>query len=109
MRLDNVRVPRDWMMMKHQKVTPEGYYIKNKRANDKIQYSTMLSIRAGLVIGAGYKLAQGVTIATRYGAVRQQGFVDAAANNRLARENAILDYQTHQVGAALFTSCLIDC
>ena len=33
---------------------------------------TMLSIRAGLVMGAGYRLAQGATIAVRYSCVRHQ-------------------------------------
>mgnify|MGYP000305816698 CR=1 FL=1 len=72
-----MRIPRGWMLMKNQWVTKEGEYVKNpKTKNSKMQYSTMLSIRSGLVMGAGYRLAQGVTVAVRYSCVREQGFRD---------------------------------
>ena len=47
---------------------------------------------------AGYKLAQGVTIAIRYSCVRHQGFVDtkAVTANRLAPETPIIDYMTQR-------------
>lgn len=62
-----------------------------------IRYGTMLSIRAGLVMGAGYRLAQGVTIAVRYSCVRLQGFVETSASgNRFAPERAVMDYQNQQ-------------
>eukprot|EP00211_Chloroparvula_japonica_P003585 CAMPEP_0119121714 /NCGR_PEP_ID=MMETSP1310-20130426/2214_1 /TAXON_ID=464262 /ORGANISM="Genus nov. species nov., Strain RCC2339" /LENGTH=720 /DNA_ID=CAMNT_0007111291 /DNA_START=106 /DNA_END=2268 /DNA_ORIENTATION=+ len=98
LRLTDVRIPRDWMMMKHQQVTPEGKYVRNPKSNSKIAYATMLSIRSGMVASAGYRLAQAVTIAVRYACVRHQGFADPVntPQGRLSAENPILDYQTHQ-------------
>lgn len=81
LRLTNVRIPRTWLLMKNQEVTQEGIYKKRTKKgakSDKAQYLTMLSIRAGLVAGAGYRLAQGATIATRYSCVRHQGFKDTS-------------------------------
>lgn len=88
LRLTNVRIPRSWMMAKNAQVTPEGEYVKKvRKGGDKLTYTTMLQIRAGLVMGAGARLAQGVTIATRYSCVRQQGFKDTSSTSRLAEEN----------------------
>jgi hypothetical protein len=117
LRIRNVRIPRTWLLMKNQQVlegTPrqpsrqriaspavvasaslfpecaDGTYVKTKRAAEsKLQYGTMLSIRAGLVMGAGFKLAQGATIVTRYSLVRQQGFIGSTT-----AERQVLDYQT---------------
>lgn len=96
MRLNEISIPRNWMLMKNQKVTKKGEYVKKTKgeSSDKIQYSTMLSIRAALVIGAGYKLATGVCIAARYSVVRQQGFKDTEnVATRFDSELSILDYQ----------------
>lgn len=82
--------------MKNQEVTVDGKYIKRSK-EDKIQYTTMLSIRTALVITAGYKLAQGVTIASRYSCVRHQGFIDTEGVKKsdfTAPERPIIDYQT---------------
>lgn len=55
LRLTNVRIPRTWLLAKNQVVHPDGRYEKNeKTANSKIQYTTMLTIRSGLVMSAGY-------------------------------------------------------
>jgi len=118
LRLRDVRIPRDWMLMRNQEVTAEGAYVKKGGAKKKkqqqgddaaagkdaappaknvSQYSTMLAIRAGLVQGAGYRLAQGVAIATRYSCVRQQGFVDTAGpQDRTAPERVVMDYQNQR-------------
>lgn len=82
--------------MKNQEVTEDGEYIKHSKG-DKIQYSTMLSIRTALVITAGYKLAQGVTIVSRYSCVRHQGFYQPDQVEKVdysAPERPIIDYQT---------------
>jgi len=96
LRLTNVRIPRKWLLMKNQEVTEDGVYkkrVKKGGGSDKSQYLTMLRIRAGLVISAGFRLAQGVTIATRYSCVRQQGFADTSAEgNRHAQEMTVMDY-----------------
>lgn len=44
-----------------------------------MHYATMMQARGHMVRGAGGKLAIAVTIATRYSAVRRQGFVDPSA------------------------------
>ena len=105
LRLQDVPIPRTWMMMKNQHVTADGRYVKSERAKSelgaKMMYSTMLTIRAGLVMSAGYKLMQGVTVVTRYSAVRQQGFVDTAGESRrLGDELTVLDHQ-HQLHVAM--------
>ena len=95
--MTNVRIPRDWMLNKNQTVHPDGTYEKSKKTeNAKLQYSTMLTIRTGLVMGAGYRLAQGVTIASRYSCVRRQGFEDTASTSRDAPELQIIEYQNQQ-------------
>ena len=99
MRLKNVRIPRGWMLMKNQKVDPEGNYTRRNTGKDgkgKMQYSTMLMIRAGLVMSAGYKLMQGVVIVTRYSCVRQQGFKSNEDAKRMSSEHSILNYQNQQ-------------
>lgn len=54
-------------------------------------------------MGAGYRLAQGVTIAVRYSCVRHQGFKQsqdpeaAARFGRFQPERPILDYQVQQL------------
>ena len=95
LRFNHVRIPREWMLAKNQTVEADGTYRKNpKTENSKAQYTTMLTIRSGLVMSAGYRLAQGVTIAARYSCVRRQGFIDttAAANDFSSPENQIIDY-----------------
>lgn len=97
LRLTNVRIPRGWMLSKNQTVAEDGTYEKNKKTeNSKVQYLTMLTIRSGLVMSAGYRLGQAVTIATRYSCVRRQGFVDTASTSRNAEENQIIEYQNQQ-------------
>jgi acyl-CoA oxidase len=97
LRLTNVRIPRAWMLCKNQVVHPDGTYEKSQKTqNSKMQYSTMLTIRTGLVMGAGYRLAQGVTIAARYSCVRRQGFEDTSSTSRDAPELQIIEYQNQQ-------------
>uniref|UniRef100_A0A6S8AL55 acyl-CoA oxidase n=1 Tax=Aplanochytrium stocchinoi TaxID=215587 RepID=A0A6S8AL55_9STRA len=96
LRLFNVHIPRNWMLMKNQQVLEDGSYVKEDK-NSKAQYGTMLSIRAGLVMGAGYRLAQGVTIAVRYSCVRHQGFTNTQGeSNRANPEHPIIHYQNQQ-------------
>eukprot|EP00026_Physarum_polycephalum_P003922 Phypoly_transcript_03939.p1 GENE.Phypoly_transcript_03939~~Phypoly_transcript_03939.p1 ORF type:complete len:698 (+),score=115.87 Phypoly_transcript_03939:174-2267(+) len=99
MRLDNVRIPLEYMLNKYQQVTPEGKYIKSKakQENSKLHYSTMMSARGGMIKGAGGALAKAVTIAIRYSLVRTQGYVDTkAVSSYLADEVSIIDYQVQR-------------
>ncbi|KAI8376969.1 acyl-CoA dehydrogenase/oxidase C-terminal [Blakeslea trispora] len=67
---DHVRIPRDNMLMKFAKVTPEGKYLPP--VHDKLSYGSMVKLRVDIVEGAGWSLAQAVTIAIRYCTVRRQ-------------------------------------
>lgn len=71
LRVHNVRIPRSQMMMRNSKVTREGKYEPAKNA--KMNYSTMVAIRANIVRNAGFALGQALTIAIRYSMVRLQG------------------------------------
>jgi acyl-CoA oxidase len=97
MRLTQVRIPREFMLARFQQVTPDGKYIKTRQSGtDNIQYSTMVVTRVSMVAGAGAALAKAVTIATRYSAIRTQGFVDIRSSAHMAPERTILDYQTQR-------------
>lgn len=69
---DNVRIPRNNLLMRNSRVLKDGTYIKP--AHDKVAYLTMLFARGLIAEGSGFKLAQAATIATRYSVVREQGF-----------------------------------
>ncbi|KAF9998566.1 Peroxisomal acyl-coenzyme A oxidase 1 [Entomortierella chlamydospora] len=71
MRVTKVRIPRDQMMMRNSKVTREGKYIPAKNA--KMNYSTMVAIRASIIKNAGFSLGQALTVAIRYSMIREQG------------------------------------
>ncbi|KAG0248164.1 hypothetical protein BG011_000410, partial [Mortierella polycephala] len=71
MRVSKVRIPRQQMMMRNSSVTREGQYVPAKNA--KMNYSTMVAIRANIVKNAGFALGQALTVAIRYSMVRVQG------------------------------------
>jgi len=77
MRLLGVRIPRQNLLDRYQHVTRDGQYVKvtEAAANVPTHYSSMLLTRASWVQLAGGQLAKACTIAVRYSAVRQQGFV----------------------------------
>ncbi|MFO0515361.1 MAG: acyl-CoA dehydrogenase, partial [bacterium] len=74
--LDNVRVPREYMLNKFKNVTKEGVFEVQKDIDPRVVYMTMISTRAMMVMTAGARLAQSATIAVRYSLVRKQGFID---------------------------------
>eukprot|EP01125_Pyxidicula_operculata_P014747 TRINITY_DN494_c0_g3_i1.p1 TRINITY_DN494_c0_g3~~TRINITY_DN494_c0_g3_i1.p1 ORF type:complete len:482 (-),score=120.82 TRINITY_DN494_c0_g3_i1:88-1533(-) len=99
LRLDNVRVPRENMLSKYQQVDEDGNYVKaakEGKGNDKLHYATMMFARGGLVMMASGHLAKAVTIATRYSAVRKQGFEDTKSSSFRAPEKQIIDHQVQQ-------------
>jgi len=71
LQLDNVRIPRDQMLMKYSKVAPDGTYSKPPTA--KIAYGTMVQVRSGIVLHTAKALSRAITIAIRYSVVRRQG------------------------------------
>ncbi|CDQ73832.1 unnamed protein product [Oncorhynchus mykiss] len=70
LKLENVRIPRDHMLMKYAKVEADGTYVKPPSA--KLTYGTMVFIRSMIVGEAGHALAKSCTIAIRYSSVRHQ-------------------------------------
>eukprot|EP00061_Rhincodon_typus_P008919 g31971.t1 len=70
LKLENVRVPRENMLMRYAKVMPDGTYMKPP--SDKLTYGTMVFIRSMIVGDSARALSQACTIAIRYSAVRHQ-------------------------------------
>ncbi|XP_064597795.1 peroxisomal acyl-coenzyme A oxidase 1-like [Liolophura sinensis] len=89
LKLDNVRVPRLNMLMKHAVVEKDGTF--RKLAYDKLTYGSMMLIRSYIVYDMARSLQQACTIAIRYSAVRRQSKI-----NPQEREPQVLDFQTQQ-------------
>ncbi|KAK7929885.1 hypothetical protein WMY93_006280 [Mugilogobius chulae] len=89
LKLDNVRIPRENMLMKYAKVEPDGRYVKPPSA--KLTYGTMVFIRSLIVGHSALFLSKACTIAIRYSAVRHQSEIRSGEP-----EPQILDYQTQQ-------------
>lgn len=96
LRMKKVHVPLTCMLAKRAHVTEEGKYVKHGKqkaaGEDKTAYMTMMSARTTMCGGASGALSKACTIATRYAAVRQQGFRDASEQE----EVTILDYKFTQ-------------
>ncbi|KAJ4945039.1 hypothetical protein JOQ06_013578 [Pogonophryne albipinna] len=89
LKLENVRLPRDNMLMKYAKVEPDGTYLKPPSA--KLTYGTMVFIRSLIVGESARALSKASIIAIRYSSVRHQSEIRAGEP-----EPQILDYQTQQ-------------
>jgi len=89
LKMNNVRIPRENMLMGHAKVDADGTYTEPPHA--RLSYGTMTLIRTGIVSSSADCLSRAVTIATRYSAVRRQ--TPAKPNGP---EIKILDYITQQ-------------
>jgi acyl-CoA oxidase len=88
LKLTNVKIPRENMLMKFAKVSKDGEF--EKRGNEKVSFATMLTIRTRIPIICYYALSKAVTIATRYSLIRKQFKNDAG------KEIQIFDYQLQQ-------------
>lgn len=87
---DQVRIPREQMLMKNAKVLQDGTYVKSP--GDKLTYGTMIFVRVALIKGvAAAYLSKAVTIATRYSAVRKQSELRPGEP-----EPIIMEYKTQQ-------------
>ncbi|XP_037968819.2 probable peroxisomal acyl-coenzyme A oxidase 1 [Plutella xylostella] len=86
---ENVRIPREHMLMKNSKVLEDGTYVNSP--SSKLTYGTMMFVRVVLVNDMCNYMAKAVTIATRYSAVRRQS--QPKPNEP---EPQILDYLTQQ-------------
>lgn len=89
LKLENVRIPRENMLMKYAKVEPDGTYVQPP--STKLTYSTMVFIRSMIVTMSARALAKSCTIAIRYSVVRHQSEIRAGEP-----EPQILDYKTQQ-------------
>lgn len=96
LKLSRVRIPRDQMLMQYAKLDKEGNYTKPPHA--KIAYGTMIFVRAGMVDDAFRGLSKAVTIATRYSAVRRQGYGMGTSkkDEKATKEWKVLDYGLQQ-------------
>ncbi|KAF9946236.1 Acyl-coenzyme A oxidase (Acyl-CoA oxidase) [Mortierella alpina] len=89
-RFNNVRIPRENMLMRFSQVSREGVY--SKPIHPKLAYGGMTAVRTTLINHSALSMARAVTIATRYCAVRRQGNVDLATD----LETQVLDYPAVQ-------------
>lgn len=86
---ENVRIPREHMLMKNSEVLEDGSYIRS--ANEKLAYGGMTFVRVSILQNVATQLAKACTIAIRYSAVRRQSEMKAGEP-----EPQILDYKTQQ-------------
>ena len=91
----NVKVPHIAMLSRFSHVDPNtSKYVKP--SNPSLIYGTLTYIRSTIVLQAGAVLARGVTIATRYCAIRRQ-FQDRDAEAWETGENQVLNYTMVQI------------
>ncbi|TGJ80265.1 hypothetical protein E0Z10_g8505 [Xylaria hypoxylon] len=87
---NHIKIPHINMLSRFSGVDPAtGTYIRP--ANPVLIYGTLTYIRSMIVFQSGSTLARGVTIATRYCAVRRQ-FQDRDTPEGALGENQVLDY-----------------
>ena len=92
--LNQVKIPHVNMLAKFSSVDPEtNKYVKPASAS--LVYGTLTWVRSTIVLQSGGVLARGVTIATRYAAVRRQ-FQDRDAKEWESGENQVLNYVGRQ-------------
>ncbi len=92
--IQNVRIPRENMLAKYNRITKDGKLEAVQKVDLKVTYFTMISTRVTMIIVSAARLAQASTIAIRYSAVRTQGFVDNSQGvSYNSRENHIIDYR----------------
>lgn len=88
--LNNVKVPHVNMLARFSRVDPEtSKYIRPP--TPALVYGTLTYVRSTIVLDSGSVLARGVTIATRYCAIRKQ-FQDLDAKASDVGENQVLNY-----------------
>lgn len=86
---EQVRIPRENMLMKNNQVLQDGTYVK--APSSKLTYGTMIFVRVVIVQDAANYLKKACTIATRYSAVRHQSQIKEGEP-----EPQIIDYVTQQ-------------
>ncbi|RMY66751.1 hypothetical protein D0863_08243 [Hortaea werneckii] len=92
---NKVKVPHINMLARFSSIDPKTNKYQ-RPASPSLVYGTLTWVRSTIVMQAGGVLARGVTIATRYCAVRRQ-FQDRDAPEWEKGENQVLNYTTVQV------------
>ena len=93
--LNKVKIPHINMLARFSGIDPKtSKYLRP--ANPSLIYGTLTFIRSHIVLNSGSTLARGVTIATRYCAVRRQ-FQDRDAPSGEVGENPVLNYKMVQI------------
>ncbi|XP_069100899.1 peroxisomal acyl-coenzyme A oxidase 1-like [Argopecten irradians] len=87
--LNNVRIPRENMLMKNAQVTRTGKFLTS--GPSKANYATMIYVRVMICSWSFGALAAASTAAIRYSSVRRQSTLSPGTE-----ESQILDYQTQQ-------------
>jgi len=87
-RFNNVRIPRENMLMRYVKVSKKGEY--KKRGDDRVGYAIMMQVRDMLSHTAWRMLSLATIIAVRYSLVRTQFQNDEGV------ERKVMDYQLQQ-------------
>jgi len=87
--LNNVRVPRDHMLMKNAKVTRQGKF--SQLSGNKANYATMILVRVKIVQWSHETLRHASCVAVRYSATRRQTTLKPGDP-----EQQVLDFQTQQ-------------
>ncbi|KAI1004122.1 Acyl-coenzyme A oxidase [Podosphaera aphanis] len=93
----NHRIPRANLLMRHARVSKEGIYDAHP-LRLKLLYGGMLSGRVHIIETSASQLAQALTIAVRYSAVREQGNSISPARNG---EVSVIGYK-HQYYRLLY-------
>ncbi|KAL3425818.1 acyloxidase [Phlyctema vagabunda] len=88
--LNHVKIPHVNMLAKYSSVDPNtNKYLRP--SSPSLIYGTLTWVRSTIVLQSGGVLARGVTIATRYAAVRRQ-FQDRDSTDSTGSENQVLNY-----------------
>lgn len=88
--LNHVKIPHINMLARFSSVDPQtNKYVKP--SSPSLIYGTLTWVRSTIVLQSGGVLARGVTIATRYAAVRRQ-FQDRDDSSNATVENQVLNY-----------------
>jgi acyl-CoA oxidase len=98
------------MFNRYAKVSADGVYTAAPKKLSKFKYISMMVARVSIVDIAYSTLAQAVTVAVRFSAVRRQGFKDTTADTSggtsIQSEHVVLDYQMQQyVKDSLYIQC----
>lgn len=86
---ENVRIPRDAMLMGNARINEDGTFVKSPAS--VLGYGTMVAVRSSLARDMVFFLTKAATIATRYSAVRLQSPLDPKLP-----EPQIMDHVTQQ-------------